>query len=408
MSLMEQLQEQVNKYFKGNVVISLEDLPTACPCISTGIWVLDKAIGPGGIPLGKISELFGPEASGKTTVLLHTAASCQKVLKRAVLYLDYENCFDPAYAETLGMDLSRDMFALSQPDDFEQGMAVAEVYIQHRAVGLIIVDSLAAMMPRAEKEDKDHKPREFGDKVPMGAGGKAMADALKRLTGQLAKANCCMCFINQIRIDLAAAQRGITKWTTPYSRTLRFYASVRIQFTKIGGVQGEIEDYTAGGMEKGVIATVVEANVVKNKIAPPFRRAEFIIGQGTGYDDVTTIVRMGIARGWITKTGAWYTFPIFNELQKVQGERGVVDVYTNNPDAFKAFKDAVIEEAEGKQSGELSVPIEVPIGEQVDSREIDKILEGAPTVETSPIGGDVVGGENVSSNVGLNGEGSTS
>lgn len=354
-SLLE-VKAKVNAEFGAGAVMSLSEVPAACPAISTGIFILDHIMGVGGFPQGRLIELFGPEASGKSTVLLHTCASCQKK-GWPVLYLDYENALDPQYASRLGVDLGDAMFALSQPDDLEQGMAIAEKFIEADAVGLIVVDSLAAMMPRAELYDAKGKTRNIGDSTPMAAQGKAMAEALRRLTGKTAKSNICFCFINQTRIDLKAAKRGFHKITTPGSGTLKFYASMRVELRKTVGIKGKIENPNTGEMEEGVIATVIEANIVKNKVAPPFRRCKFVLSQGYGVSNVMTIVQIAIDRGIIQSGGAgYYTCPdtVGCDPIKLRGLERVFANYKHYPEVMenleKLVQDAICHvEPEQKQ-----------------------------------------------------------
>jgi len=343
---MKKLQDFCNNEFGSGTIIALDDAPKERPHVSTGIWSLDRALGVGGLPLGGIIELFGPESSGKTSVLLSACKNCQLFLKRPVLFLDYENCFDPVYAQALGVDLSGDWFAVSQPDTLEQGISIAEKYIIAEAVGLIVVDSLAAMLPKAELEDAKGKERDIGDKVPMAAQGKAMADTLRRIIKRVRQSNVSLCFINQMREDIRAAQRGYIKRTTPGSKTLRYYALARIEFMKVEGIKGKIENPVTGVMEDGTVATVIEATVVKNKVAPPFRRCRFVMGQGLGYDEISTFIYIGKARGWIVSRGSWYEFPTLDGTQKLQGEEAVKNFYLQNPEHFQALKDVIINEVE--------------------------------------------------------------
>ena len=336
MTTMLEIKDAVNKALGIGTVMSLDDLPQKCESISTGVPSLDQALGIGGLPLGRLMELYGPEMSGKSTVLLHTCAYCQIVLKRPILYLDFENAFDRSYALALGVDLGSEMFALSQPDDLEQGMDIAETYVVNNVVGLIVVDSLAAMMPRAELYDAKGKERGFGDKTPLAAQGKAMAEALRRLTPKISKSNVCMCFINQTRIDLKAAQRGFTVTTTPGSGTLKFYASLRVEFKKRDTIKGKVIDSISSELVDGPVGTVVEAKIVKNKLAPPFVTCRFVLSFGKGVSQIMTDCYLAMERGVIEKLAAgYYMIPVAEgcDMEKVRGMINVHSYYEQSSSA---------------------------------------------------------------------------
>jgi len=333
----------INKKYGQGTVFSFGDVGLGCRSIPTGISVLDKATGIGGLPVGRIVELYGPESCGKSTVLLHTAVNAQKQ-GLAVLYEDFENALDRKYAEALGLDLSPEKFGISQPADLEQGMAIAEEFIKSNSVGLIIVDSLAAMRPRAEMQDAKGHEREIGDKIPLAAQGHAMAEVLRRLTPEISKSNVCMCFINQIRQDLAAAQRGITKYTTPGSKTLRFYASMRIEFRKIGSVRGKVENPNTGDLEDYAAGIEVEANICKNKVAPPFSRGVFYLRHGKGACPILNTIQLSISRGFIEAGKAgWYSLPKVGDFEgeKVRGMEGVLNYYETHKEVFDLLKEGV-------------------------------------------------------------------
>lgn len=352
---MSEIKDSINKALGLGTVMSLDDLPQSCPVIPTGVRVLDKAFGVGGLPIGRLVELYGPEMSGKSTVLLHACSCCQKDLKRPVLYLDYENAFDRQYAEKLGVDLSGEMFALSQPDDLEQGMDIAETYVRQNAVGLIVVDSLAAMMPRAELYDAKGKERSFGDKSPMAAQGKAMAEALRRLTSQISKSNVCMCFINQTRIDLKAAQRGFTITTTPGSGTLKFYASLRVEFKKREGIKGKVKDGVTEELVDGNVGMVIEAKIVKNKLAPPFTFCQFVLSFGGGVSNIMTDVYVALQRGIIDKLAAgYYMVPSAKDCdkEKVRGIESIFNFYESNVEAGIYLESLLYGEPEAEKSSE--------------------------------------------------------
>lgn len=338
MSLMQSIKDSINGAFGAGTVMSMDDLPQECTVIPTGVDVLDEALGIGGLPVGRIIELYGPEMSGKSTILLQACGKCQKVLERPVLYLDYENALDRTYAARLGINMDSELFAFSQPEDLEQGMDIAETYVQQNAVGLIVIDSLAAMMPRAELYDKKGKERGFGDKSPMAAQGAAMASALRRLTRQVSKSNVCLCFINQTRIDIKAAQRGFHKITTPGSRTLKFYASLRVEFKKRKGIKGKIKDSLTNEFIDGSIASSIEARVVKNKLAPPFTFCRFGLTFGQGVSNIMSNCLLAMERGVIIKRGAgYYKVPVSaeHEPESVRGIESVFNFYKESDEANK-------------------------------------------------------------------------
>ena len=292
-----------------DAIISMEGGVKPFPHIPTGSIFIDSITGIGGIPLGRIIECYGLESSGKTTVLSACAAKCQTVLKKAVLYLDYEHALDKKYMLAQGVDLSDAKFIYVQPTSMEMGFRIAEFYMKTGFIGLVIADSVAAMKTQAEMD---------GDMGDPNAGGVAhaariMAYSLKKLAGLCSTTNVAFAFINQLRISLPMTPfekaKGIKKETTPGGSALKFYSTMRWKFTKIGGVKGKIFDPIKGEWQEGLVASKIKCEVIKNKVAPPFRSCEFIIWYGLGVDDVMSIVLVAIERKMLTKNSSYLKIP---------------------------------------------------------------------------------------------------
>lgn len=292
-----------------DTIISLEGKVKPMPHISTGSFLIDYITGIGGIPLGRIIECYGLESSGKTTVMTSCAVQCQKVLKKAVLYLDYEHALDKKYMIAQGVDLSDDKFIYVQPTYMEQGFRIAEFYMKTGFIGLVIADSVAAMKTQAEMEG------DIGDPTAGGVahGARIMAQTLKKLAGICSNTNVAFAFINQLRLGLPMTPfekaKGIKKETTPGGSALKFYSTMRLKFTKIGGVKGKLFNAIKGEWEDGLVATKIKCELIKNKVAPPFRSCEFIIRYGIGVDDVMSIILVAIDRKMIKKNGAFLKVP---------------------------------------------------------------------------------------------------
>ena len=306
-------------YGKGTIMRLGDDISVNVEALSTGSLSLDLALGIGGVPRGRIVEIYGPEASGKTTLALHVVASAQKNGGDAA-YIDVEHALEPAYARALGVDI--DSLLISQPDTGEQALDIAESLVRSGAIDVLVVDSVAALIPRVELEG------EVGDTV-VGALARLMSQAMRRLAGAISKNNCTVIFINQLRQKIGVMYGNPE--TTPGGLALKYYASVRIDVRRI-------ETLKNGGE---MIGNRTRAKVVKNKVAPPFREAEFDIMYGEGISKVGEIIDLGVKLEIIDKAGAWYTC----NGQRIQGRDGVREYLLSNPEACDAIEKEIRENA---------------------------------------------------------------
>ena len=292
-------------YGKGTIMRLGDDISVNVEALSTGSLSLDLALGIGGVPKGRIIEIYGPEASGKTTLALHIVASAQKNGGDAA-YIDVEHALEPAYARALGVDI--DSLLISQPDTGEQALDITESLVRSGAIDVIVVDSVAALIPRAELEG------EVGDTV-VGMLARLMSQAMRRLAGAISKNNCTVIFINQLRQKIGVMYGNPE--TTPGGLALKYYASVRIDVRRI-------ETLKANGE---MIGNRTRAKVVKNKVAPPFREAEFDIMYGEGISKLSEIIDLAVKLELIEKGGAWFTV----NGQRLQGKDAVKDYLAANP-----------------------------------------------------------------------------
>ena len=279
---------QIEKsYGRGAIMKMGPDAPKVrVECISTGAINLDAAIGVGGIPRGRITEIYGPESSGKTTLCLHVVANAQKAGGTAA-FIDAEHALDIEYAAKLGVDIEK--LLISQPDTGEQALEICEILVRSGAVDVIVVDSVAALVPKAEIEG------EMGDSH-MGLQARLMSQALRKLTGAISRSKVSLVFINQLR-EKIGVMFGNPETTTG-GKALKFYASVRLDIRRIGPVKEKEE----------IIGSHVRVKVVKNKVAPPFKQAEFDIMYAEGISHTSLLVDIGAESGIIEKSGAWYSY----------------------------------------------------------------------------------------------------
>jgi len=300
---------QIEKQFgKGSIMrLGREEVPAGIPAISTGSLGLDIALGVGGVPRGRIIEVYGPESSGKTTLTLHIIAEAQKAGGQAA-FIDAEHALDVTYARKLGV--RTDDLLISQPDTGEQALEITETLVRSGAVDVIVVDSVAALTPRAEIEG------EMGD-AHMGLQARLMSQALRKLTGAISKSNTTLIFINQIRMKIGVMFGNPE--TTTGGNALKFYASVRLDIRKVSAIK-EGEEVTGGR---------VKVKVVKNKIAPPFRSAEFDIMFNEGVSKIGEIIDMGVEKNIVEKSGAWFSY---NGTRIGQGRENVKQFLTEHPD----------------------------------------------------------------------------
>jgi recombination protein RecA len=279
---------QIEKLYGRGSIMKMGDKGALEPIatVSTGSLELDGALGVGGLPRGRVVEIFGPEASGKTTLALHVIAEAQRA-GGAAAFVDAEHALDPKYAETLGV--KTDELLISQPDTGEQALDITEVLVRSGAIDVVVIDSVAALVPRAEIEG------EMGD-AHMGLQARLMSQALRKLTGAISKSGTCVVFINQIR-EKIGVMFGNPETTTG-GRALKFYASVRLDIRRIAAIKdGDT-----------VVGSRVKVKVVKNKVAPPFREAEFDIVYGEGISRAGSLIDLGTQQKIIEKSGAWYAY----------------------------------------------------------------------------------------------------
>lgn len=298
---------QIERQFgKGTVMRMGDKKPEAIPAISTGSLGLDIALGIGGLPKGRIIEIYGPESSGKTTLTLQAIAQCQKEGGTAA-FIDAEHALDPVYAEALGVDVEN--LIVSQPDTGEQALEVTDMLVRSGAVDLVVIDSVAALTPKAEIDG------EMGDSH-MGLQARLMSQALRKITANVNRTNTMVIFINQLRMKIGVMFGNPE--TTTGGNALKFYASVRLDIRRVGSIKDGDE----------VVGNETRVKVVKNKVSPPFRQTEFVIAFGKGVDHLGEVIDLGVKQGLINKAGSWYSY----DGNKIgQGKANVAKYFTENP-----------------------------------------------------------------------------
>ncbi|MCH9753309.1 MAG: recombinase RecA [Alphaproteobacteria bacterium] len=335
---LEAALSQIEKAFgKGSVMKLGQRAAVSIDSVSTGSLGIDSALGVGGLPRGRVIEIFGPESSGKTTIALHAVAEAQKS-GGSCAFVDAEHALDPEYAQKLGINI--DNLIISQPDTGEQALEITDTLVRSGGVDLVVVDSVAALVPKAEIEG------EMGDSH-MGLQARLMSQALRKLTGSIAKTNCIVIFINQIRMKIGVMFGNPE--TTTGGNALKFYSSVRIEVRKVRSIKSQEE----------VVGNETRVKIVKNKVAPPFKIAEFDIMYGKGISKHGEIIDFGVKFDIVEKSGSWFSYK-GNKIG--QGKENVKDYLRDNPSV----------------SAEIESDIKNKLNE---SRVGEKIVDNAPTEE---------------------------
>ena len=338
---LEAALSQIDRAFgKGSVMkLGSKDLGVATDAVSTGSLGLDIALGIGGLPRGRVIEIYGPESSGKTTLALHVVAEVQKKGGIAA-YVDAEHALDPVYAKKLGVDI--DEMLISQPDTGEQALEITDTLVRSGGVDIVVVDSVAALTPKAELEG------EMGDQLP-GLQARLMSQALRKLTGSISKSNTIVIFINQIRMKIGIMFGNPE--TTTGGNALKFYASVRLDIRRIGAIKDRDE----------VVGNQTRVKVVKNKVAPPFKQVEFDIMYGVGISKVGELVDLGVKAGIVEKSGSWYSY---DGARIGQGRESAKTFLNDNPDIADK-----IEKAIRAASGQIGQNLVLEASEKADDEE---------------------------------------
>ena len=318
-SNLDRVMSQIEKqYGKGAIMQLSGDLHVDAPCIPTGSISLDLALGGRGLPRGRVAELFGPEASGKTTLALSVVANAQR-MDGVAAFIDAEHAFDPAWAKRIGVDL--ESLLVSQPDTGEQALEICDLLVRSSAVDIIVIDSVAALVPKAEIEG------EMGD-THVGLQARLMSQALRKLSGSIAKSRTAVIFLNQIR-EKIGVMFGNPE-TTPGGRALKFYASVRLDLRRIATLKSGEQS----------VGSRTRAKVVKNKVAPPFQRAEFDILFDRGISAEGDLLDLGVEIGIVEKSGAWFSY---GEVRLGQGREAAREFLEQNADLADEIRTRILE-----------------------------------------------------------------
>src|SRR6267142_1586554 len=315
---LEAALSQIDRAFgKGSVMkLGQRERAVDADAVSTGSLGLDIALGIGGLPRGRVIEIYGPESSGKTTLALHVVAEIQKKGGVAA-YVDAEHALDPGYAKKLGVDI--DELLISQPDTGEQALEITDTLVRSGGVDIVVIDSVAALTPRAELEG------EMGDQLP-GLQARLMSQALRKLTGSISKSNTIVLFINQIRMKIGVMFGNPE--TTTGGNALKFYASVRLDIRRIGAIKDRDE----------VVGNQTRVKVVKNKVAPPFKQVEFDIMYGQGISKTGELVDLGVKAGVVEKSGSWYSY----DSQRIgQGRENAKNFLKEHPEIAATIEQKV-------------------------------------------------------------------
>ena len=318
-ALQATLDRLDKSYGKGAVMRLGDDPSEALEVIQTGSISLNRALGVGGFPKGRVVQIYGPESSGKTTLAIHAIAEAQKNGGIAAV-IDAEHAFDQFYAQNLGVDIEN--LLISQPDNGEQALEIADNLIRSGAIDIIVIDSVAALTPKAEIEG------EMGDSQ-MGLQARLMSKALRKLTGTISKANTCCIFINQLR-DKIGVMFGNPETTTG-GNALKFYSSVRVDIRRSSAIKNADK----------VIGNRTRVKIVKNKVAPPFQQAEFDIMYGEGISKVGEIIDLGVDMNIISKSGSWYAY---GDTKLGQGRDAVKEILKDNPELFEELENKIVEQ----------------------------------------------------------------
>ncbi len=308
---------QIERAFGKGSIMKLGEQPvTATEVVSTGSLGLDIGLGIGGLPRGRVVEIYGPESSGKTTLALHAVAEAQR-LGGTCAFIDAEHALDPAYANKLGVDVGE--LLISQPDTGEQALEISDTLVRSGAIDVLVIDSVAALVPRAELEG------EMGD-IHVGLQARLMSQALRKLTSSIANSGCMVIFINQIRMKIGVMFGNPE--TTSGGNALKFYASVRLDIRRIGAIKDRDE----------VVGSQTRVKVVKNKVAPPFKLVEFDIMYGEGISKTGELIDLGVKAGVVENSGSWYSY---SDQRIGQGRENAKKFLKDNPDVARAIETAV-------------------------------------------------------------------